>query len=136
MFESSTRQARRAVVRFGVVLFSATLVLSVAPARPDIEAIAASPVLTCCVVGFPLGATYPEIKALEARRAIREGAREIDMVINVGALKGGDEALVLADIRAVVESARARASVKVILETAYLSDEEKAEGCALAKAGA
>lgn len=83
-------------------------------------------VKTCSVVGFPLGATHPETKAFEARRAIREGAREIDMVINIGALKGGDEELVLKDIRAVVEACRdGNAHCKVIIETALLTDEEK-----------
>ena len=92
-----------------------------------------SPVKVCSVVGFPLGAHTPEIKALEARQAIREGAREIDMVINVGALKGRDDDLVTRDIRGVVEAcAEARAACKVILETALLSDEEKVRGCELA----
>ena len=97
-----------------------------------------SPVKICCVVGFPLGAQPPEIKALEARRAIREGAQEIDMVINIGALKGHDEALVLKDIRRVVEAcADGGAASKVILETALLTDEEKVQGCELSmKAGA
>jgi len=91
-------------------------------------------VLTCVVVGFPLGATYPEIKAMEARRAIREGAREIDMVINIGALKGGDDELVLRDIRAVVEACRdGSVRCKVIIETALLTDEEKRRACRLAK---
>ena len=85
-----------------------------------------SEVLTCTVVGFPLGANEPAIKAMEARRAIRNGAREIDMVINIGALKGGDDALVLRDIRAVVEECvDGNAVCKVILETALLSDAEK-----------
>jgi len=85
-----------------------------------------SEVLTCTVVGFPLGANEPEIKAMEARRAIRNGASEIDMVINIGALKSGDDALVLRDIRAVVESCRdGNAVCKVILETALLTDAEK-----------
>jgi deoxyribose-phosphate aldolase len=90
------------------------------------------------VVGFPLGAQPSEIKALEARRAIREGAQEIDMVINIGALKSRDDALVLKDIRAVVEACKeARALSKVILETALLTDEEKVRGCELSmKAGA
>ena len=90
------------------------------------------------VVGFPLGAQPPEIKALEARRAIREGAQEIDMVINIGALKSGDDALVRKDIRGVVEVCKdGRAASKVILETALLTDEEKVRGCELAmKAGA
>ena len=97
-----------------------------------------SPVKVCCVVGFPLGAQPPESKALEARRAIREGAREIDMVINIGALKGRDDAAVLRDIRAVVEACKdGRAASKVILETALLTDEEKVRGCEISvKAGA
>lgn len=97
-----------------------------------------SPVKLCCVVGFPLGAQAPEIKAMEARKAIREGANEIDMVINIGALKSKDEALVLRDIRAVVEACRdGRALSKVIFETALLSDEEKVRACELSmKAGA
>ncbi len=95
-------------------------------------------VKVCCVVGFPLGAQPPETKALEARRAIREGAREIDMVINIGALKGREDALVLKDIRAVVEACKdGRAIAKVILETALLKDDEKVRGCELSvKAGA
>jgi deoxyribose-phosphate aldolase len=85
-----------------------------------------SEVLTCTVVGFPLGANEPEIKAMESRRAIRNGAREIDMVINIGALKSGDDALVLRDIRAVVEDCvDGNAVCKVILETALLTDDEK-----------
>jgi deoxyribose-phosphate aldolase len=93
-----------------------------------------SDVLTCTVVGFPLGATEPEIKALEARRAIRAGAREIDMVLNVGALKSGNDELVLRDIRAVVESCRDGGAVcKVILETALLTDGEKSRACELAR---
>jgi deoxyribose-phosphate aldolase len=95
-------------------------------------------VKVCCVVGFPLGAQPPEIKALEARRALREGAKEIDMVINIGALKSGNHAQVLKDVRAVVEVCKdSRAVSKVILETALLTDEEKVLGCEMAmKAGA
>lgn len=97
-----------------------------------------APVKVCCVVGFPLGAHPAETKALEARRAIREGAREIDMVVNIGALKGREDAVVLKDIRAVVEACKdGRALCKVILETALLNDEEKVRGCELSmKAGA
>ena len=97
-----------------------------------------APVKVCCVVGFPLGAQSTEIKVLEARRAIREGAREIDMVINIGALRSHDDELVFKDIRAVVEVTKdARALSKVILETALLSDEEKVRACQLAmRAGA
>jgi len=93
-----------------------------------------SEVLTCTVVGFPLGANESAIKAMEARRAIRNGAREIDMVINVGALKSGDDALVLRDIRAVVEECvDGNALCKVILETALLSDSEKRRASELAR---
>lgn len=97
-----------------------------------------SAVKVCCVVGFPLGAQDPQIKLLEARKAIREGAQEVDMVINVGALKGKDDALVLRDIRGVVEACKdGRALSKVILETALLTDEEKVRACELSmKAGA
>jgi deoxyribose-phosphate aldolase len=97
-----------------------------------------SPVKVCCVVGFPLGAQDPQIKLLEARKAIREGAQEVDMVINVGALKGKDDALVLRDIRGVVEACKdGRALSKVILETALLTDEEKVRACELSmRAGA
>ncbi len=93
-----------------------------------------TPVLTCSVVGFPLGAAVPEIKAAEARQAIRHGAREIDMVINVGALKSGDDELVLRDIRAVTEACRDGSAVcKVIIETALLNDDEKRRVCELAR---
>lgn len=102
------------------------------------ELLRGTPVKICAVVGFPLGAQSPEIKTLEARRAIREGAREIDMVVNIGALKGKDDKLVARDIRGVVEVCdEGRALSKVILETALLTDEEKVRGCKLSmKAGA
>ncbi len=93
-----------------------------------------SDVKVCSVIGFPLGASTAEIKAMEARRAIRDGAREVDMVINVGALKSGDHQTVLADIAKVVDSAHeAGAIVKVILETSLLTDEEKVVASSLAK---
>ena len=98
------------------------------------ELLRGSEVLTCTVVGFPLGANEPEIKAMEARRAIRNGAREIDMVINIGALKSGNDRLVLRDIRAVVEDCvDGNAVCKVILETALLSDDEKRRASELAR---
>lgn len=94
----------------------------------------ASPVKVCTVIGFPLGANVPETKALEARRAIREGATEIDMVINVGALKSGRDDLVYQDIRGVVEAAMDGGAIcKVILETALLTDEEKTRACQAAR---
>ena len=88
----------------------------------------------CTVIGFPLGATTTEVKAAEARKALRDGAREIDMVINVGALKSGESDVVYNDIAKVVDAAHEVGAVcKVILETALLSDEEKVISSALAK---
>lgn len=91
-----------------------------------------SGVMVCAVVGFPLGAMVPAAKAYEAREAVRAGAEEIDMVINQGALKSGDYATVLDDIRKVVEASRP-ARVKVILETGALSQEEKVIAISLSK---
>ncbi|MCZ6457040.1 MAG: deoxyribose-phosphate aldolase [Actinobacteria bacterium] len=88
----------------------------------------------CTVIGFPLGATTTDIKATETRKALRDGAREIDMVINVGALKSGDHELVYNDIVKVVDAAHETGAIcKVILETALLTDEEKVIASALAK---
>jgi deoxyribose-phosphate aldolase len=87
----------------------------------------------CTVIGFPLGANTSAVKAFEAAEAIRQGATEVDMVLNVGALKDGNADLVRADIAAVVEVARGKALVKVILETCLLTDEEKRIACRLAK---
>lgn len=104
-------------------------------ARRVADALKGSGVVACCVVGFPLGATTPEIKAMEARRAIRDGAREIDMVLNVGALKSGDHDLVRRDIAGVAEACHEAGAVcKVILETALLTDEEKVIASGLAVA--
>jgi deoxyribose-phosphate aldolase len=89
----------------------------------------------CSVVGFPLGATTADVKAYETRRAIFDGAREIDMVINVGALKSGDLATAERDIQAVVGPCRDCSVLsKVIIEAALLTDEEKVTACTLAKA--
>lgn len=94
-------------------------------------------VKVCTVIGFPLGASTPETKAFETKNAIENGATEVDMVINIGALKDGDEELAERDIRAVVDAAKGKALTKVIIETALLSDEEKVKACELAvKAGA
>src|SRR5205085_7192453 len=93
-----------------------------------------SGVRVCTVIGFPLGATLSDVKAYEARRAILDGAREVDMVINIGALKSGDDCLVEQDIRAVVEAAHEyEVTCKVIIETALLTDEEKVRACLAAK---
>jgi len=91
-----------------------------------------SDVMVCAVVGFPLGAMTPAAKAFETREAIRDGASEIDMVINIGALKSRDYGLLMQDIKSVVDAARPR-RVKVILETCELEDEEKIIACALSK---
>lgn len=89
----------------------------------------------CSVVGFPLGATTPDVKQYETRRAIFDGAVEIDMVINLGALKSGDLRLVTGDIEAVTRPCRDGGVVsKVIIEAALLTDEEKVTACTLAKA--
>jgi deoxyribose-phosphate aldolase len=96
--------------------------------------LAGSPVKVCTVIGFPLGATSTEAKVAEAEAALRVGAQEIDMVQNVGALRSGDYDSVKADIAAVARSAhRAGAILKVILETAYLDDNQKIMACKLAK---
>jgi deoxyribose-phosphate aldolase len=90
-------------------------------------------VKVCTVVGFPLGAATPLVKAVETRDAVAAGAREVDMVINVGALKERDLDLVEKDIRGVVDAAGDRALVKVIIETCLLTDEEKVIACEIAK---
>ncbi|MBI3940442.1 MAG: deoxyribose-phosphate aldolase [Acidobacteria bacterium] len=91
-------------------------------------------VAVCSVVGFPLGATTTDVKAFEARRAIFDGAREIDMVINVGALKSGYDSLVRNDIESVVTACHEQGAItKVILEATLLGNEEKVKACTLAK---
>lgn len=101
------------------------------------EELAGTDVKTCAVVGFPLGASLPATKAFEAAQAVLDGATEIDMVMNIGALKDGRIIEVEDDIRAVVEASHPRAIVKVIIETCLLSDDEKIQACELAvKAGA
>jgi deoxyribose-phosphate aldolase len=97
--------------------------------------LAGTGVKVCSVVGFPLGATTPDVKGYETRRAIFDGAREIDMVINVGALKSGDLRAVERDIEAVTTPCRdCGALSKVIIEAALLTDDEKVTACTLAKA--
>ncbi|MFZ7946438.1 MULTISPECIES: deoxyribose-phosphate aldolase [Bacillaceae] len=94
-------------------------------------------VKVCTVIGFPLGASTPETKAFETSNAIENGADEIDMVINIAALKDQQDDLVEKDIRAVVEAAKGKAIVKVIIETCLLTNEEKVRACELSvKAGA
>ncbi len=95
--------------------------------------LAGSGVKTCVVVGFPLGAMSSGAKAVEAALAVRDGAEEVDMVMNIGAAKAGDWSAVQSDISAVVNAAKP-AIVKVIIETCLLSNEEKLKACLAAKA--
>jgi len=98
------------------------------------ELVRGSPVKVCTVAGFPLGATLPQVKIYEAEEAIKLGAQEIDMVINIGALKSGQDDVVELDIRGVVEAShRGGAITKVILETALLTLEEKVRACVASK---
>lgn len=96
-----------------------------------------SNVKVCVVIGFPLGATFTEVKVVETRMAIENGAEEVDMVVNIGALKDGDYRQVQKDIEGVVNAAEGKAIVKVIIETCLLSNEQKKKACELAvEAGA
>ena len=100
------------------------------------ELLSGSDVKVCTVVGFPLGQMSPKAKAMEAKLAVEDGAEEVDMVINVGALKDGDYQLVLEDIKE-VKAACGNALLKVIIETCLLTDEEKVKACQLSvEAGA
>ena len=100
------------------------------------HALSGSDVKVCSVIGFPLGATPSCVKAFEAKQAIQDGADELDMVINMGALKSGDLETVLADIRAVRNACQGH-TLKVIIETSQLTDDEKRQACQLAsQAGA
>ena len=95
--------------------------------------LAGTDIKTCCVVGFPLGATPSVIKAAEAKLCVDNGAQEIDMVIAIGAAREGDWAYVEQDIRAVADAIRGRALLKVIIETCLLDDEQKVNACLCAK---
>ncbi|MFQ5663022.1 MAG: deoxyribose-phosphate aldolase [Terriglobia bacterium] len=104
----------------------ATVVVNPAWVAVAAAALRDTPVKVCTVVGFPLGATLPEVKIYESEQVVKLGAQEVDMVMNVGALKSGEDEMVEQDIRGVVEVChRGGALVKVILECALLSDEEK-----------
>lgn len=90
-------------------------------------------VKVCTVIGFPLGSTTTETKALETKQAIEDGATEVDMVINIGELKSGNDDFVKRDIAAVVKAAEGKALTKVIIETSLLTEDEKIRACRLAK---
>ncbi|MEY3020610.1 MAG: hypothetical protein RLZZ272_1594 [Actinomycetota bacterium] len=128
-------------VRAGCELAARYEVASVCVRPTDValaaDLLAGSEVAVGTVIGFPHGANLSVTKAFEAERAMEEGATELDMVLNIGWLRSGEDARVEGDIRAVVEAAGDRAIVKVILENAYLDDDEKVRGCrAVEAAGA
>src|SRR5678809_734244 len=128
--EADIRQLCREAAEFGF----ASVCVNPGWVKPAVEFLRGSGVPVCTVIGFPLGATLPDVKAYEARRSIFDGAREVDMVINVGALKSGDVCLVEDDIRAVAEAAHENHVLcKVIIETALLTDDEKVRACVAAK---
>ncbi|MCM3572188.1 MULTISPECIES: deoxyribose-phosphate aldolase [Mesobacillus] len=118
--------------KFASVCVNPTWVQKAAEILKDAEE-----VKVCTVIGFPLGATTSETKAFETKNAIENGATEVDMVINIGALKDKQYDLVEKDIKAVVDAAKGKALTKVIIETCLLNDEEKEIACKLSvKAGA
>jgi deoxyribose-phosphate aldolase len=131
----ATRQAVETLCREAAEFHFATVCVNPTWVQLCAGQLRGTPVLTCAVVGFPLGATTPDVKQYETRRVIADGAREVDTVINIGALKSGDLALVERDIAAVTATCRAhRVRSKVIIEAAYLTDDEKVTACTLAKA--
>src|SRR5262245_20412053 len=128
--ESDIRKLCDEAAQFGF----ASVCVNPAWVKKAVEFLEGSDVPVCTVIGFPLGATLLDVKAYEARRAIFNGAREVDMVINVGALKSGDDCAVEDDIRSVSEAAHENSVLcKVIIETALLTDEEKVRACLAAK---
>ncbi|MEE2789427.1 MAG: deoxyribose-phosphate aldolase [Myxococcota bacterium] len=128
----ATRAQLQALAEEARIHRFATVCVNSANVRLMTQMLKGSQVPVCAVVGFPLGAMSPRSKAYETKEAVRCGAKEIDMVLNIGALKSGDYGLVLADIQAVVDAARP-VGVKVILETSKLTEEEKVIACALSK---
>ena len=128
--ESDIRRLCEEAAQFGF----ASVCVNPGWVKRSVEFLRGSGVPVCTVIGFPLGATLPDVKAYEARRAIFNGAREVDMVINIGALKSGDDCAVEDDIRAVTQAAHQNGVLcKVIIETALLTNEEKVRACLAAK---
>jgi deoxyribose-phosphate aldolase len=111
----------------------ASVCVNAANVKQAAELLNGTVVKVCTVVGFPLGATLSQVKAFEAEEAIKNGAQEVDMVINVGALKSGQFDIVEQDIKAVAAVCKNKALLKVIIETCLLTDEEKVAVCLLAK---
>lgn len=112
--------------KFASVCVNPTWVKKASEILKDVEGVE-----VCTVIGFPLGTTTSEVKAFETKNAIENGATEVDMVINIGALKDKQYDLVEKDIKAVVDAAKGKALTKVIIETCLLSDEEKEMACKL-----
>jgi deoxyribose-phosphate aldolase len=128
--ESDIRKLCDEAARFGF----ASVCVNPGWVKKASEFLRGTSVPVCTVIGFPLGATLSDVKAYEARRAIFNGAREVDMVINIGALKSGDDCTVEDDIRAVADAAHENGVLcKVIIETALLTDEEKVRACLAAR---
>ncbi len=128
--ESDIKKLCEEAVQFGF----ASVCVNPGWVKKAAEFLKGSGVPVCTVIGFPLGATLSDVKAYEARRSIFNGAREVDMVINIGALKSGDVCAVEDDIRSVVEAAHENGVLcKVIIETALLTDEEKVRACLASK---
>jgi deoxyribose-phosphate aldolase len=131
----ATREQIEALCREAAQFQFATVCVNPTWVAACARLLAGSGVGVCSVVGFPLGATTADVKSYETRRAIFDGAREVDMVINVGALKSGDLRVVERDIEAVVMPCRECGALsKVIIEAALLTDDEKVTACTLAKA--
>jgi deoxyribose-phosphate aldolase len=130
----ATREEILKVCEEGVRYGFASVCINPTWVREAACALRGSGVKVCTVIGFPLGANVPDAKAYEARRAIFDGASELDMVINLGALKSGDHDLVSRDIKGIVEVAHEVGYIcKVIIETALLTDDEKVSACLIAK---
>jgi len=130
----ATREQIEALCREAIEHGFATVCVNPCWVRLCASVLAGSETRVCTVVGFPLGATLPEAKAFEAARVVADGACEVDMVLNVGALKSGDYRLVERDIAGVVRASRTGgALVKVIIEAALLTDDEKVRACVIAK---
>ena len=128
--ESDIKKLCNEAIQFGF----ASVCVNPSWVKKAAEFLRGSSVPVCTVIGFPLGATLSDVKAYEARRAIFNGAREVDMVINIGALKSGDDCAVEDDIRAVAEAAHENGILlKVIIETALLTDDEKVRACLASK---
>lgn len=128
--EADVRRLCEEAAKYGF----ASVCVNPAWVKTSAEILKGTGIPVCTVIGFPLGATLPDVKAFEARRVIFNGAREVDMVINIGALKSGDDCAVEDDIRAVASAAHENGVLcKVIIETALLNDEEKVRACLAAR---